>query len=85
MGICSGSTELDALNAARQSYPTTFQANGYIDIIKTEFLIDNHKLHGGRVMPFITSRVTEVDTIEDFEYLQYQLNSNQQIYEKLFK
>jgi CMP-N,N'-diacetyllegionaminic acid synthase len=84
MSIGNKSTQLDVVNNARQSFPVTYQANGYVDIIKTDFVMKMKLLHGDRVIPFLTSRATEVDSIEDFDYLEYLLTKNSSIYRSIF-
>jgi len=69
--VCSGSFDLDLLNVPRQRFTKTYRANGYVDIIKTSYVLENNKLHGNRVLPFITPIVGEIDTLDDFKYLEY--------------
>jgi len=57
----------------RQSAPKTFIPNGYIDIIKRKN-ITNNNLHGNKILAFITEPVIEIDTKEDFDYLEYKIN-----------
>ena len=83
--VGSNSFALDASNDPRQSFNKTYQANGYVDIIKTEYVIENNKLHGDRVIAFVTPRVVEVDTPDDFDYLEYQMAKNPVIVKKLFE
>ena len=78
-----GDSEIDT-NAPRQSFPDTYQANGYVDILSTKFIIENNKLHGAKTLPFMTSPAYEVDTIEDFDYLEYLASASQSIINKLF-
>ena len=82
--ICSGSLDLDDANNSRQSFPKTYTPNGYVDILKTSHILENHLLHGNRVMGYLTDYTIEVDTIDDFEYLEWQTNKNNQIIKKLF-
>lgn len=82
--ICTGFFELDAANNARQKFPRTYQANGYVDVLKSAFLIQNKKIHGDKVIAYITPKVVEVDAIEDFEILEYQINKNKKIFENIF-
>ena len=70
--IGANSFELDTANNARQSFPTTYSANGYVDIIRRNLVADQ-KIHGNWVMPFITNVVVEVDTMDDFMLLEYQI------------
>jgi N-acylneuraminate cytidylyltransferase len=78
-----GDTKMDS-NAPRQSFPDTYQANGYVDVLDTKFIMENQEIHGKKILPFITDTAYEVDSIEDFDYLEYQALNSQEIIEKLF-
>jgi len=82
--VGSNSTQVDSANNARQSFPKTYQANGYVDVLSVPFIMEEHKIHGDNVLPLVTPYVTEVDTEEDFSYLEYQLEKNTDICKKLF-
>ncbi len=84
MLVCSNSFDLDTANGPRQMFKKTYQANGYVDVIRTSYVIKNNKIHGNRVFAYITPRVTEVDTVEDFSYLEYQLTKEPSAIKKLF-
>ena len=75
--------EFDA-NAPRQSFPDTYQANGYVDILSTNFILKNNEMHGKKILPFITKPAYELDSIEDFDYLEYLAANSQGIISKLF-
>lgn len=75
---------MDLVNNARQNFPNTYIANGYVDVLSTEFIRNNGLLHGDIVEPFETLRVTEIDNEEDFKYLEYQLNRFPKIIEEIF-
>ena len=77
-------TALDAANNARQQFPATYQANGYVDVLSTRFIRDNNLIHGDWVLPFITPTVVEVDTEDDFALLEYQLARTPNISTQLF-
>ncbi len=69
-------SEID-INAPRQLFPKTYFPNGYVDIIRTNYARNEKKIHGKKCYAYITDVVTEVDTFEDFKYLEYQVrNSN---------
>ncbi len=70
----SGERSLDNVNNARQVFPNVYIPNGYVDIIKTSLLVEKKLLHGDNVFPFITESVVEIDTLEDFEYLDYKIS-----------
>jgi CMP-N,N'-diacetyllegionaminic acid synthase len=66
-------SEFHRLN--RQDAPQTFVPNGYIDIIKVETLRNTQSLHGNKILAYVTEPVIEIDSIEDFEYLQYKMEN----------
>lgn len=67
----TGSMDVEAANQARQAFPATYQANGYVDVLRTQTVLETKKLHGTRVIAFVTPEVVEVDTHSDFSYLEY--------------
>jgi N-acylneuraminate cytidylyltransferase len=77
-------TALDASNNARQQFPTTYQANGYVDVLSASFIRESGLIHGDWVMPFITPSVIEVDTEDDFSQLSYQLSRSPMIASQIF-
>ena len=77
-------TKLDAANNARQQFPVTYQANGYVDVLSTSFIRETSLIHGDRVLPFVTPSVVEVDTEEDFAHLEFQVVREPQIISTLF-
>lgn len=77
-------TALDAANNARQQFPSTYQANGYVDVLSSRFVRSHGLIHGDWVMPFITPAVVEVDTEEDFVHLEFLLDRNPEIAHQLF-
>lgn len=78
------STALDFANNARQEFPVTYQANGYVDVLSSRFVRKNGLIHGDYVMPFITPNVVEVDTEDDFVLLEFLLGRNPEIAQPLF-
>lgn len=73
-------------NLPRQSFPKAYHPNGYVDIIKTEFVKRNNALHGPYMLGFITDLSTEVDRKQDFEFLEFQLKkSGNPVYDYLVK
>jgi CMP-N,N'-diacetyllegionaminic acid synthase len=75
---------LDAANNARQQFPTTYMANGYVDVLSTAFIRRHGLIHGARVLPFVTPVVTEVDTLDDFARLEFELAQSPSILQQLF-
>ena len=73
----SGETALDSSNGARQDFPIVYVPDGYVDILKTDLIQKHGLLHGDHVLGFDGPQCTEIDTNEEFEYLEYILNKIQ--------
>ncbi|MDG1156228.1 MAG: acylneuraminate cytidylyltransferase family protein [Litorivicinaceae bacterium] len=83
--LCGAGTNLDASNLGRQMYPETYKANGYVDVVRTELILKNRKIHGDNVLAFITNQSYEIDEASDIEYLEFLLTKNQITVKELFK
>lgn len=82
--VFSSNQDIENSNMARQSFPKTYSPNGYVDVIATDFVEAENKIHGDRVKAFITERVIEVDDSTDLEFLNVSLQMNHVPYEKVF-
>ena len=80
-----GSCDADAGNLPRQNFPKTYQPNGYIDIVKTDYILNAKRLFGDKSIAFITEHTSEIDSIEDFDYIEFQIQKKREIYKELFK
>ena len=74
----------DGANAPRQTLPTTYVGNGYVDVFRPSRLLAGQSLLGGRVYGFMTPLIAEIDTAEDFEFVEYQATKWPQIMNRLF-
>lgn len=59
----------DEANLARQDFPKVYIPNGYVDIIKTDFVIKHNLLHGDRMMVYKTVEIPDIDTELDLKKL----------------
>lgn len=84
MSLCSNSYEIDNSNSARQKFPKTYNPNGYVDILSTNYIEKNGEIHGNRVYGFITAKILEVDSQEDLELLRYYSKLNKDIFNRVF-
>lgn len=64
----------DFLNAPRQMFPQAFIPDGYVDILRPSFLVENNLLYGPRMKAFVTPVTHEVDSPEDLELLNFDLS-----------
>ncbi len=71
--VGSGSFCLDKANRPRHFYPTTYNANGYVDILKTFHILKTNKIHGDKVLPFLVPQIIDIDTMKDLEYARYEV------------
>ena len=62
-------------NLPKEMFKETYIPNGYIDIVKTSELIKNKNIHGENILAFISPLVNEIDSIEEFEYISYQIQN----------
>lgn len=84
VAICTQSADIDASNNARQGFPETFAANGYVDVLRTSYILQNGRLHGNRVEPFMTEFVDEIDTELDLEMLRSRVHLDPTMVERVF-
>jgi N-acylneuraminate cytidylyltransferase len=77
-------TDGDKANLPRQAFPKTYQANGYVDVLNPEFILNERKLHGDKIFAFKTPVVTEVDSLTDLEYLDWEVSQNRDLVKLIF-
>lgn len=70
----------DDFNKPSHVFRSTYEPNGYVDILKTENLLNNKKkIYGKKILPFITKKTMDIDTLEDFE-LAKKINNKEKKY-----
>ena len=63
--------DMDKLNKPRNFYDKSFMPNGYIDIIKTENILNN-KIHGNKVLPFVIDKeIPDIDSKKDLHFAEF--------------
>ena len=76
---------MDEGNVPRQNYLVTYEANGHIDVLRSDFILKNpEKIHGNKVLAFITQNTSDVDSEEDFKYLEYEVSRYPDLFDRLF-
>lgn len=63
-------------NAPRQLCKDTYSANGYIDIVDPTVFMNHDTFYGDRIFPFVTAFSPEIDTLDDFYYIEFLINKN---------
>lgn len=80
----SKNRNLERFNLGRQSFPKTFQANGYVDILSVAHILKTGEIHGDSVQSFLTEPTIEIDTAFDFEVAESMRDRNPELMERLF-
>ncbi len=62
----------DVANLPRQSFPSTFVANGYVDVFPVSNISQYGTLHGHQVYGFVTPPTLEVDSADDLQLIRLQ-------------
>ncbi len=83
--IAFSDTNLDGANNARQEFPKTYCANGYVDVLSVDYIKTSGLLHGNNVIPFITPITQEIDTKKDFELIEREVEMNNKILKKILE
>ena len=58
---------LDEANGPRQGFPTMYIPDGYVDVLKTQYIVEHHLLHGKRMIGFEVPDTVDIDTQREFE------------------
>ena len=68
-GLFDHELDGDYYNWPRQKLPKSYNANGYVDIIRPNHFMNNN-LHGNKMLSFVTPYTYDVDTMDDFKILE---------------
>lgn len=63
-------------NLPRQIFPEVYIPNGYVDVLRTSFVMNSDDIHGHCIMGYLTPMCREVDTLEDFEFLEFKIKKD---------
>ncbi len=68
--------DINKLNNSRQLFPKTYVANGVVDLYRKKFILKNKKLYSKQVVAYITSVTPEIDSLDEFKYINYLLKND---------
>ena len=74
VGLFPNDSRIEYHNLPRQIFSPVYHPNGYVDIVKSQVVIDTNTLYGSKIFPFITPVVGELDIPEDLDYIKFNLN-----------
>ena len=72
-GLTSDDTSLDKFNLPRQTYTQVYIPDGYVDIVKSSYVMNSGFFHGDKVLAFESPFCTEVDSPNELEQIGFQL------------
>lgn len=58
-------------NLPRQQFRSVYIPDGYVDVLRTSFVLSSDDIHGERIMGYISPACVEVDSLQDFDFLEY--------------
>lgn len=60
-------------NLPRQHFDDVYIPNGYVDIIRSSFAMNNNQkcIHGSKMIVFETEKVDEIDSIDELELIKF--------------
>ena len=68
---------LDEANNPRQAFPDVYIPDGYIDVLKTSYIVQNDLMHGDRMIGFVVPGGIDIDAMKDIEYLEYYMSDHE--------
>ena len=75
-GLLHDNDKQEIYNLPKESFDDVFVPDGYVDVIKSSFVMNNKETHGDKIIGFESPVCTEVDSAEELDYIQYQLDNN---------
>lgn len=69
-----GNAGAEASNLPRQAFPPTYFGQGYVDILRSEVVLERGQTYGDRILGFVTQDVGEIDSEEDFDKIEYRVD-----------
>ena len=76
IALTTDDASLDRFNLPREAYPVAFIPDGYVDIVRSSFVLSTELFHGDRVLGYESPQCTEVDSAEELEYLEFELSKH---------
>jgi CMP-N,N'-diacetyllegionaminic acid synthase len=82
--LCGGGFNIESANLARQAYTSTYDPNGYIDVVRTEMVVQKGLIHGDRVQAYLTEVSYEIDELQDIDFVEYLIKKSPELVSRLF-
>lgn len=73
------------LEKPRQQCPVAYNPNGYVDIVRSQQIISAENMYFPNMLAFTTAEIIEVDTLGDFEKLEFFVHKGHFLLQELNK
>jgi len=71
-----GLAEGEDYNLPKEAFEQVYIPDGFVDVVKSSFVMNSEEIHGDKMIGFESPVCAEVDSVEEFDYIQYQLDRN---------
>ena len=68
-----GIVDTDVSNLPKKAFKQVYIPDGYVDILKMSVVMSKASIHGENMLGFVSPVSNEVDSMEEFQYIDYQL------------
>jgi len=73
-GLIADSNE--SYNLPKEAFDEVYVPDGYVDVLKHSYIDSGSQIHGDKMVGFESTVSTDVDSIEELDYIAYQLEKN---------
>lgn len=71
-----GIIDTDVSNLPKEAFQQVYIPDGYVDILKKSVVMGADTIHGESMLAFVSPVVNEVDSMEEFQYIDHQLQAH---------
>ncbi len=69
-------SEFEQFNLPKEAFEQVYIPDGYVDIVKASHVLNNPSIHGESILGFQSPVCTEVDSLQELNYIRFQLQQN---------
>jgi len=73
-GLLAEDKNSESYNLPKEAFEDVYIPDGYVDVVRKSHVMSNDTIHGEQMIGFESPVCTEVDSVEEFEYIQYQIS-----------
>ncbi|MER2492175.1 acylneuraminate cytidylyltransferase family protein [Catenovulum sediminis] len=75
-GLMPKTFGVEGFNLPKEQFEDIFIPDGYIDVIKKSHILNSQSIHGRNILAFESPVCSEVDSKEEFEYIEFQIQKH---------